>query len=227
VEALNHQYPVLTPLRSAARSGITLGRRVAWYLVQYAVDLRHGMVTRDVVFTKSAQGEWHPHEPAPARQFLSVLRSLPVNPAEYVFIDLGSGKGAALVLAAHHGYVRLIGVEYDGDLIAVARKNTQSLRNRRPDLAATIEHVHQDAADYAWPELPTVVYMNNPFGEKILSTVLARLEKSLQAAPRPLFLIYFNPVPRRLLDASPELLPVRAEPLFCVYRSRYKFDTTT
>jgi predicted RNA methylase len=206
----------------AMRSIIDSARQAAYYAVQYLTDVRHGMVTRDVVFGHPASheaGEIRPHEPSPARRFLAILRDLPLDPAGYTFVDLGSGKGAALVLAAKQGYGRLVGVELDGDLVEVARRNLGSLRRRRPDQAARIELVRQDAREYAWPATPTVAYLFNPFGERTLRAVLARLEASLRSSPRPVFVVYVNPVQRRVLDESPALVPLRTGRDFCVYRS--------
>jgi predicted RNA methylase len=196
---------------------------VAYYVIQYLTDLRHGMVTRDVVFGPTAPhetGETRPHEPSPARKFAAILRALPVDPAEYTFVDLGSGKGAALVLAAKHGYGRLVGVEVDGDLVEVAQRNLRSLRRHRPDLVDRIELVRQDAGEYAWPAGPTVVYLFNPFGERTLRAVLAQLEASLRSAPRPVLIVYVNPVLRRVLDVSEAFVPLRTGRDFCVYGSR-------
>src|SRR2546421_6376534 len=136
------------------RSLATTARQVAYYVVQYVTDVRHGMVTRDVVFGPTVPGEvgeTRPHEPSPARQLVGILRALPLDPTEYTFVDLGSGKGAALVLAAEQGYGRLTGVEIDGDLMAAARRNMRSLLRRRPDLADRIELLRQDARVYEWP----------------------------------------------------------------------------
>jgi predicted RNA methylase len=202
---------------------VTGARQAAYYVVQYLTDVRHGMVTRDVVFGRVEPhevSEIRPHEPSPARQFVGILRTLPVDPAEYIFVDLGSGKGAALVLAAKQGYGRLVGVELDGDLVEAARRNLRSLRRRRPDLADRIELVRQDAREYAWPPTPTVAYLFNPFGERTLRTVLARLEASLRSSPRPVFVVYLNPVQRHVLDESPALVPLRTGCGFRVYRSR-------
>jgi len=130
------------------RSVVNAARQAAYYAIQYLTDVRHGMVTRDVVFGRTAPheaGEFRPHEPSPARRFLAILRALPLDPAGYTFVDLGSGKGAALVLAAKQGYGRLVGVEVDGALVDVALRNLRSLRRRRPDLADRIELVRQDA----------------------------------------------------------------------------------
>jgi predicted RNA methylase len=215
----------LVPVRAsnARRSLVTAVRQRAYYLVQYATDLRHGMVTRDVVrgpTTPHERGDVRPHEPSPARLLAGVLRALPLDPTGYTFVDLGAGKGAALIIAAKRGYGRLVGVEFDADLLAVARHNVRSLRRRRPTLADRIHLVHQDAAEYAWPPEPTVVYLFNPFGESTLRAVLARLEASLGAAPRPVFVVYVNPVQRHVLDASPLLAPLRTGPGFRVYRAQ-------
>ena len=70
----------------------------------------------------------------PALSF--VLKDLP---REGAFVDLGSGKGKALLIAGMLTYERVVGVEIDGELAAEARRNVENFRHRKR--AGVIESV--------------------------------------------------------------------------------------
>lgn len=147
------------------------------------------------------------YEGAPPRLFHRIIRSLDIEPEQYAFIDLGSGKGKALLLAAHHPFRRVIGVEYNPRLDAIAAENARIYRHpeRRVD---AIETVCGDAGAFDLPPGPLLIYLFNPFKAAIMERVLANLESSLQAEPRDVLIVYQNPTQRRLLDQAPFLEPL-------------------
>jgi len=62
----------------------------------------------------------------PLRRALAALKPGPAD----VFADLGSGKGAALIVAGGFPIKRAIGVELDDALTRVARENAERARPR-------------------------------------------------------------------------------------------------
>jgi len=74
------------------------------------------------------------------------------NPATLTFVDIGCGKGRALIIASGLGFKQVIGVEFVHQLAEIARKNmvTAGVAN-----AVVIE---ADAAGYRFPETDMVVY---------------------------------------------------------------------
>ena len=55
--------------------------------------------------------------------FIKALCDIPIDPSDFHFVDLGSGKGRALFLAAKAGFSKVIGVEFSADLHFLAQKN--------------------------------------------------------------------------------------------------------
>ena len=179
-------------------------------------DLRQRLLDRRLgVETRRADGpdaeamavaryvDGNPYAPTPARQFTRMLASLPIDePSEFTFVDLGCGKGLTLMLAAEHGFPTVVGVELDRRLAEVAGSNVRSFVARSPDLAGVIEVVTGDAAGFPLPAGPVVVFLFNSFGEATLSAVVETVERSLTRSPRPLFVAYYNPVHRDVLDRS-------------------------
>jgi predicted RNA methylase len=106
-----------------------------------------------------------------------------------LFVDLGAGKGRGLLLAALAGFPRVIGVEMDPRLCGVARRNIEIFKSRCPTVQ--LELVNGDASSFDFPPVPTVLFLNNPFNERVLEKVLANVEQGHRATRR-LVLIYMH-----------------------------------
>jgi predicted RNA methylase len=156
-----------------------------------------------MVTERAAHKDGVAYSPTPGRQLSRILRSLPLpDVASFTFIDLGCGKGRTLLIAAEHGYRHVVGVELDPDLAQVARRNIAAYTAVKPQWTGTIEVVEGDAARYELPGTPTVLFLFNPFGPDTLRAVVAGIEQSLTACPRPFVVVYYNPVHQALMDGS-------------------------
>jgi len=112
---------------------------------------------------------------------------------EDVFIDLGSGMGRMVNMAARrYPFKRVIGVEISQDLNAIAMENARRLHDsfRCKD----VQFVTADATTYEVPDDVTFVYFFNPFVDEAFNTVLGNLCRSLDRRPRRLHILYANPV---------------------------------
>ncbi|HEX4814809.1 MAG TPA: class I SAM-dependent methyltransferase [Nonomuraea sp.] len=128
-----------------------------------------------------------------------------------VFLDFGSGKGRVVVEAARYPFRRVIGVELSAELAGIARDNVRNMRVRRR--CGEIELVVSDVLDYAIPDDVTVTFFNNPFRGPIFSAVIDRLVASADRAPRPVRVIYYNPVEEAYLLGTGRFRHVRTIPL--------------
>ncbi len=144
------------------------------------------------------------YEPTPVRSFRRALKLADFPCENATFIDLGAGKGRTLLLASRLSFTHIVGVEFSPQLCAIARRNIATFRGFG-QRCKSIEVACCDAALYDWPDGPLVVYMYNPFSAELLRTIMSRLRQSLERSPRPISLIYFNPVQRDVLDAMPWL----------------------
>src|SRR5579864_6223943 len=78
------------------------------------------------------------------KEFFSAMSALPINDySQYTFIDLGSGKGRAILLAQKYNFRRYIGVEFAKELHELAQANLQDYEN--------IELQCMDATQYVFP----------------------------------------------------------------------------
>jgi SAM-dependent methyltransferase len=119
----------------------------------------------------------------------------------WTFVDMGCGKGRALILAHEVGFRNLIGVDFSASLCRAARRNLARL-----NIPARI--VTQDATQFDFPAEPAVLFFYNPFGEELMKRVLARI------GDVPRILVYVNPLHRA---AFSDFRVVRSGEHFSVY----------
>jgi SAM-dependent methyltransferase len=136
-----------------------------------------------------------------------MLRPGEVKPTD-VFVDLGSGKGKVVMLAARYPFARVIGVELSEQLSEIARRNLANGRGRRR--AKQVELITADALQYEIPTDSTVIYMYNPFRGEVFEAVVARLIESVDRHPRQVRLIYLNPKEHDHLMATGRFRQVRS-----------------
>lgn len=157
-----------------------------------------------------------PYQPTDPAEFHEIVRSLPIDLSSFTFLDLGSGKGRALLLAAAYPFHAVVGVEILPALHRVAVGNLDRLppESRR---CRSLAALCADAADFEFPPGPLLVYLFNPLPEAGLRRVIARLDESLERAPRTAWLIYHHPLLESVVSASRTLRRIRLDALCAVY----------
>jgi SAM-dependent methyltransferase len=133
------------------------------------------------------------YQPIEADLFRDVMSRVEIDFARFTFIDIGSGKGRALLLAAEFPFRRIIGVELLPELHAIAAQNVAAL-TARENTHPAIETFCGDATQFSFPEEPLVVYLFNPLPEFSLRKLVRNLEASLLQSPRSAHVVYVNPV---------------------------------
>ncbi len=114
-----------------------------------------------------------------------------------VFIDFGCGKGRVVIWTGLHRLKKVIGVEIDAKLSAMARNNIKKARFRR----TPAEIINQDAAEFD-PDEGTVFFFFNPFGAKTISAILAKIKNSLITNPREIRIIYYSAMHREVFESQ-------------------------
>lgn len=132
------------------------------------------------------------YQPTVPDEFREIMERLDVDLSEYTFVDLGSGKGRALLLASEYPFRRIIGVEVQLDLHEIAERNIACFASPA-QVCSDLESCVMDAREFEFPGDPLVVYLFNPFPEYVLTTVAENLRRSLARHPRPAVVIYNTP----------------------------------
>lgn len=119
-----------------------------------------------------------------------LLDRIPVDFSRYTFIDIGSGKGAALFHASEYPFKKIIGVEFSPELHEVAVRNIASFRSRTRK-CKDIEAICGDGGAYQYPEGPWVLFFNTPFDVPVWERAAANLARA-QRGYGTSYLIYSN-----------------------------------
>jgi SAM-dependent methyltransferase len=138
----------------------------------------------------------------------SMLEQLHLDFQRFRFVDLGSGKGRALMLASDYPFREIIGVELSPELDRIARSNIARYSLAKGGLLpnAPVISMQGDATDFAWPAGPLIVYMWNAFTRPVMERVFHSLERSLKDEPRELYLVYIHPELESMLAELPWLV---------------------
>jgi len=120
------------------------------------------------------------------------------------FLDLGCGKGRALLVASELPFRDILGVELSPSLAAIARSNAARIAERHPQRTA-VRVVVADASAFPLPAGDLVLFLYHPFGAELVARVVDGVEAALAAEPRSLYVVYYNPVAGQCFDASPLL----------------------
>jgi hypothetical protein len=127
--------------------------------------------------------------------------------ADYTFVDVGAGKGRAVLLASELPFQQVFGVELNTGLAKTANENitTWQRAGQGHDRMLVVE---QDAAEFVWPLTPLLVYLFNPFSAQVLEKVLKNLLVSVERNPRPVDLVYLRPEFRSVIERFPLMQPL-------------------
>jgi SAM-dependent methyltransferase len=141
-----------------------------------------------------------PYRATKVGPLLQLLNTLNL-PRDSNFVDIGSGKGRVLLIASQYGFHRVVGIEFSGELCAIARKNVEAFsRNAKP--VSSIEVIETDATKYRFRAEDRVFFMYNPFDAFILAKVVDNIRRSLEENPRNAWLIYNTPLHHEVIKSA-------------------------
>jgi hypothetical protein len=162
---------------------------------------------------------YQPTEPALFHEMLAALSQESRSDFhDFVFIDLGSGKGRTLLMASDRPFRRIVGVELLPVLHQAAQENLSQYRGESQKCFA-LESICADATEFVFPAEPTVLYLFNPFPESGLRRMTANLEESLRQHPRAVYMLYHNPLLEHVLSESAALRKLHSTHQYALYGS--------
>ena len=120
-------------------SAVLVGKNLIWPYCEWLIrrriraheefDLKYGLDTqtpipiRDLETSAPASRHANPYEGASIPLVHKILRQLRIDLSRFTFIDLGSGKGRVLLIAAQYPFEAVIGVEFSETLHDIAQSN--------------------------------------------------------------------------------------------------------
>lgn len=118
---------------------------------------------------------------------------------QWIFLDVGAGKGRAMLVAAEFPFREVVGVELNPSLVATARSNIASATasrtasdDREAQRLAPLRVLEGNALTISLSPVPTLAFLFHPFERPALHAFLRNLERTFGTHPRSLDLLYVN-----------------------------------
>lgn len=124
---------------------------------------------------------------------------------ELAFVDLGCGKGRALLVASEFEFRDIVGVELSAPLAKVARRNAARYARRFPQ-RTPVRVVTGDASRFPLPDGDVALYLYHPFSAELVAAVAVQVGHALAVPGRRVCVVYYNPVAGHCFDACPGLV---------------------
>ena len=137
------------------------------------------------------------------------LETGPAQPIErYSFVDVGAGKGRAMLVASELGFRQVIGVELNPAMADIGQRNVDHwITNRRADPTAKphapVRLVEQDVLEFEFPKTPCVAFLFHPFEAPLMRKFLRRAESQFARRPGELDVLYVNAECAAVFDRNP------------------------
>ena len=215
---------LLAQLWGFLRDSTPQRRRSRYGDMDYDWEHRVNTTSGTVAWRERLLGIFHsPYQPTDPSTFREMMDALPIDFREFTFIDIGSGKGRALLMAAEYPFRRIVGVELLPELDRAARENIRAYKSPTQKCSA-LESVCTDARKFDLPDEPAVLYLFNPLPEPALREFLQRIAQSIAQSPRTLWLIYYNPLEDSVVADLRVLTKACTTARYAVYRTAEAVD---
>jgi predicted RNA methylase len=156
------------------------------------------------------------HRDSGGPELSAILRSLPITSSDKV-LDIGCGKGGAMLTLAKVNFARVDGIELSRELAEIATGNLRKARLPNCSVFNCDARFFNELDEY------TYIYMYHPFPATVMGPVLENIALSAVRRPRRVTLIYKNPLLdelvrlngfQKLSESAPKY---RSESPFAIY----------
>jgi SAM-dependent methyltransferase len=159
-----------------------------------------------------------PYQPIEPELFREIMASLEIDFGLFTFLDIGSGKGRALLLAAEYPFRWVMGIELLPELNSIAEQNIRQFSNEKR-ACGDIQAVCGDATEFSLPAEPLVVFLFNPLPEAELKKLVGNLEYSLREHSRLAYVIFANPILEKVVSSQSRFTRIGGTHQYSVFRT--------
>ncbi len=183
-------------------------------------EFRVDTTSARVGWRERLMGELHSlYQPTEPDAFRKMMLRLPVSFHEFTFIDIGSGKGRVMLMAADYPFRRIIGLELLPALHAIAEQNRAKYKSGTQQ-CFQLEPICCDVCDFEFPPEPSLLYLFHPLSRADLRRFLVHLQRSLEDQPRPVYAVYYNPVFDFIFEETNILRRIEWGDHYAIYSNR-------
>jgi SAM-dependent methyltransferase len=121
------------------------------------------------------------------KYLVRLLKDLHISNQDTV-LDIGCGKGSAMLAMLKFPFARVDGIELSKEISEIAIRNLTKLKKQRWQV------INGDAITYKDYNAYSMLYLYNPFPEEIMRQVVANIHSSISGREQEMLIIYNNPV---------------------------------
>ena len=126
------------------------------------------------------------HQATPGPDFSKILKTLAICSTDSI-IDVGSGKGGALLSMADFPFGRIAGLELCPEFYRIANENILKSGISNISLLSADATRFEHYSDYNY------IYLYNPFFGQVFDGFMHKVRQSLVLHPRKLTILYMHP----------------------------------
>jgi len=157
------------------------------------------------------------YQPVDPDVFRATLAHINEDLSRFTFVDVGCGKGRALLLAEEYAFRKIVGVDASRKFVRIASRNAARIGSHR------ITVIRADARAFDFPSGPVVVFMYNPFSAEIMRSVMQRLISH----PDTFYIAYVNPLHAESISSLPGAAIVAQDDWCAIWRFSQSGSTST
>ncbi|MGA7155518.1 MAG: class I SAM-dependent methyltransferase [Acidobacteriaceae bacterium] len=136
---------------------------------------------------------------------------------EFAFVDIGCGKGRAMMIASEMEFREVDGLELSAGLAETARQNVERWREMGR-ARSPLQVAEGDATLADLPDGPWLIFMYNSFQAPVMRRMMQRLEEAARESSRRMYLLYVVPEQEAVVAEFPrferlwsEVIPLSEE----------------
>ncbi len=140
-----------------------------------------------------ARSNWYGDSGGPFLEM--ILRAQPIGKGDAI-LDIGCGKGGAMLTMLGYPFGKVDGVEISPVLVETARRNLSRAGAKHAQVFCSDATEFRDLDRYTW------FYMYNPFPAVVMGDVINNIRASIVRTKRRARIIYNNPVHAQLVEQA-------------------------
>lgn len=190
-----------------------------YYDYKYRIDTDAHVQLENLDISKEQKEHYYWYEGTKVRPLKKLFKHLKI-PKDKTFVDIGSGKGRVLLIAAEYGFQKIIGIELSPNLYQISKKNVNTFLQKR-SITAEIDILNIDALDYNYTDNEAIFFLYNPFDEHILKQIVLNIKSSLNRNKRDIKIIYANSIHRKVIEENLKIVKTERISIYNVGFSIY------
>lgn len=166
---------------------------------KYKTDTNKKAALEDLAILSENSQHGFKYQATPIKPLKKIFKRINASIKDKVLVDFGCGKGRVLMIASLFSYREVRGVEFSPELCRIATENCAKFAGSIGTKTA-FKIIESDVVFYRIREDENIFFFYNPFDRVVLGKVLDNIIKSIEACPRKVILIYYNPRMRDIIE---------------------------